>query len=67
MDGVYEVDGILTAEGLQALKKLMPEVPSDEFPDGMRVTEVPEVFRVATFYNLVCHLKEQAEDGAAAD
>lgn len=72
MDGVYEVDGILTNEGLEALKKLMPEVPPDEFPEGMRVTEVPEVFRVATFYNLVCHLVEHGglamgEDGAAVD
>jgi len=58
--GTYEVDGILTDEGLSALKQLMPEVPSDEFVEGMRVTEVPELFRVATFYNLVCHLMAQA-------
>ena len=64
--GQYEVDGILTDEGLAALKQLMPEVPSDEFVDGMRVTEVPEVFRVATFYNLVCHLLEQKAKGDGA-
>ena len=58
--GTYEVDGILTDEGLSALKQLMPEVPADEFVDGLRVTEVPELFRVATFYNLVCHLMAQA-------
>ena len=58
--GTYEVDGILTDEGLSALKQLMPEVPPEEFVDGLRVTEVPELFRVATFYNLVCHLMAQA-------
>jgi len=58
--GTYEVDGILTDEGLSALKQLMPEVPTEEFVDGLRVTEVPELFRVATFYNLVCHLMAQA-------
>lgn len=58
--GTYEVDGILTDEGLSALKQLMPEVPQEEFVDGLRVTEVPELFRVATFYNLVCHLMAQA-------
>ncbi len=58
--GTYEVDGILTAEGISALKQLMPEVPTEEFVEGLRVTEVPELFRVATFYNLVCHLMEQA-------
>jgi acyl carrier protein len=61
--GTYEVDGMLTVEGLSALKQLMPEVPADEFRDGMRVTEVPELFRVSTFYNLVCHLMEHGGDG----
>ena len=64
--GQYEVDGILTDDGLAALRQLMPEVPADEFVDGMRVTEVPEVFRVATFYNLVCHLMEQKASGDGA-
>jgi len=64
--GEYEVDGILTDSGLAALKQLMPEVPADEFVEGMRVTEVPEVFRVATFYNLVCHLMEQKASGDGA-
>ena len=64
--GDYEVDGILTDSGLAALKQLMPEVPSDEFVEGMRVTEVPEVFRVATFYNLVCHLMDQKANGDGA-
>jgi len=58
--GTYEVDGILTDEGIAALRQLMPEVPAEEFTPGLRVTEVPERFRVATFYNLVCHLLEQA-------
>ncbi|MEC8193268.1 MAG: acyl carrier protein [Myxococcota bacterium] len=64
--GQYEVDGILTEAGLAALRQLMPEVPAAEFVDGMRVTEVPEVFRVATFYNLVCHLLEQKANGDGA-
>ena len=57
--GTYEVDGILTEEGIAALRQLMPEVPAEEFTPGLRVTEVPDRFRVATFYNLVCHLLEQ--------
>ena len=64
--GQYEVDGILTEAGLAALRQLMPEVPAAEFVDGMRVTEVPEVFLVATFYNLVCHLLEQKANGDGA-
>ena len=34
----------------------MPEVPAEELQAGMKVTEVAETFRVATFYNLVVHL-----------
>jgi acyl carrier protein len=66
-DGVYEVDGILTEDGLAALKQLMPEVPADEIHEGLRVTEVPELFRVATFYNIVAHLIQQKASGAADD
>ena len=62
-DGVYEVDGILTEDGLNALRQLMPEVPSVEIREGLRVTEVPELFRVATFYNIVAHLIEQKANG----
>ena len=64
--GQYEVDGILTDAGIAALRQLMPEVPAAEFVDWMRVTEVPEVFRVATFYNLVCHLMDQKAHGDGA-
>jgi len=53
---VYEIDGVLTAAALARLAEAMPEVPADEFTPGLRVTEVAELFRVATFYNLVVHL-----------
>ncbi len=66
-EGVYEVDGILTEDGLNALRQLMPEVPSEEIVEGLRVTEVPELFRVATFYNIVAHLIEQKANGGTDD
>ena len=66
-DGVYEVDGILTDDGLVALRQLMPEVPAEEICEGLRVTEVPELFRVATFYNIVAHLLEQKANGGGDD
>ena len=66
-EGVYEVDGILTDAGLAALRQLMPEVPDDEIKEGLRVTEVPELFRVASFYNIVAHLIEQKANGGTDD
>ncbi len=60
-DEPYEVEGVLTARGLAALTEAMPEVPTEEFVQGLKVAEVPLLFRVATFERLVKHLlAEQA-------
>jgi len=59
MEGVYEVDGVLTADGLAKLAEVMPEVPAEEFVEGLRVSEIPELFRVTTFYNIVSLLLAQ--------
>lgn len=63
-DGVDE-NGILTADGRARLAEAMPEVPAEEFREGMRATEIPELFRVETFYNLVVKLLEEKEAGSA--
>jgi acyl carrier protein len=55
-DGQYEVDGVLTDVALARLAEAMPELPAAELQPGLRTTEVPELFRVATFYNLVVRL-----------
>ena len=65
-DEKYEVEGVLTASALISLRKALPEVPEDAFRDGLRTSEVPEVFRVATFYNLVVRLLEQKDTVRAA-
>ena len=59
MEGVYEVDGVLTADGLAKLAEVMPVVPAEEFVEGLRVSEIPELFRVTTFYNIVSLLLAQ--------
>lgn len=55
-DQEYEVDGVLTDVALSRLADAMPEVPRDAFTPGLKSTQVPELFRVGTFYNLVVHL-----------
>ena len=60
----YEIDGVLTRRGLDALIKAMPEVPAEEFAEGLKVSEVGTLFRVATFYRLVVELLA-AKDAAA--
>lgn len=51
-----EVDGRLTEAGARKLRELMPEVPADEIPAGMKVSEIGTVFRVGTFYQIVVAL-----------
>lgn len=59
----YEVDGVLTPLGLEKLREVMPEVPREEFVEGLKTTQVPELFRVGTFYNLVVFLLNQKAEG----
>ena len=55
-DEPYEVNGVLTALALEKLAAAMPEIPREEFREGLRTSEVANLFRVATFYNMVVHL-----------
>lgn len=64
-DEGYEVEGVLTPAALERLAVALPEVPRDEFREGLRTVEVAELFRVATFYNLVVHLLEEKERAGA--
>lgn len=52
----YEVNGVLTETALVRLADALPEIPRAEFRSGLKVSEVPLLFRVATFYNLVVKL-----------
>lgn len=54
----YEVDGVLTPLALEKLRELMPEVPASEFEPGLKGSELPRVFRVQTFVNMVSRLLE---------
>ncbi|MFN7146610.1 MAG: phosphopantetheine-binding protein [Myxococcota bacterium] len=53
----YEVNGVLTPVALERLAQHMPEVPKAEFRPGLKVSEVPTLMRVGTFYNVVTNLR----------
>lgn len=53
-------DGTLTQESLDKLINAMPEVPSNEFTVGLKPADVPQLFRVGTFYYLVVKLLNEA-------
>lgn len=49
----YEVDGVLTPKALRLLQERLPEVPKDRFREGLRASEVVQLFTVRTFVRLV--------------
>jgi len=55
----YEVDGVLTDLALEKLRELMPEVPAEELKPGLLATEIPKLFRVQTFVNIVDRLVQE--------
>jgi acyl carrier protein len=53
------VDGVLTALGIKKLKQSMPEVDPARITDGFRADDIPTLFTVQTFVNIVKKLLEE--------
>jgi len=49
----FAQNGVLTAQGLLALKMYLNEVPAASFTDNMKVNEIPLLFTVETFCKLI--------------
>lgn len=49
----FEKGGVLTSEGLVALKNYLSEVPAESFKPSMKVNEIPMLFTVETFCKLI--------------
>lgn len=49
----FEKGGVLTAQGLDALKSYLSEIPADQFKANMKVNEIPMLFTVETFCKLI--------------
>jgi acyl carrier protein len=54
----FEQGGVLTTEGLGALKSYLSEVPDAHFTANMKVNEIPMLFTVETFCKLIILAKE---------
>jgi acyl carrier protein len=49
----FEKKGVLTPEGMQALKTYLNEVPEEYFTANLKVNEIPLLFTVETFCKLI--------------
>ncbi len=61
--GDYEQDGVLTELALQQLRELMPEVDPEQIKPGLTANEIPGLFKVQTFVNIVRTLLEEKAKG----
>lgn len=62
----FEKGGVLTPEGLTALKSYLSEVPAENFKANMKVNEIPMLFTVETFCKLiVAAVQEQKAETVA--
>jgi acyl carrier protein len=57
------VDGALTALGAQKLRERMPEVDAARIYEGFRVDDIPTLFTVQTFVNIVKRVLEEQPRG----
>ena len=63
----FEKGGVLTEQGMQALKNYLNEVPADYFKANMKVNEIPMLFTVETFCKLiVAAVREQNASATVA-
>lgn len=63
----FEQGGVLTEQGVMALKSYLSEVPEAHFSANMKVNEIPMLFTVETFCKLIVLAKEtQVAETAAA-
>lgn len=53
----FESAGVLTAEGMAALKNYLSEVPDEYFTPNLKVNEIPMLFTVETFCKLIIAAK----------
>jgi hypothetical protein len=61
------VEGAYTARAVEELRRVMPEVPAEEFYPGMPERQLLTSFRVKTFMNLVAFALDNADNGGDAN
>jgi acyl carrier protein len=65
--GIYEKDGVLTAEALEELRKLLPELDDGRLGPGLRKVDIPSRLTVSVFVHVIQRkLAEKISSGGSA-
>lgn len=62
----FEQNGVLTIEGMRALRQYLSEVPADHFKPNMKLNEIPALFTVETFCKLIVTAKAEQSQTVGA-
>ncbi len=62
----FEQNGVITDEGLNALKAYLNEIPAENFKSGMKVNDIPMLYTVETMCKLVVKAKSAQSEISAA-
>lgn len=62
----WEKDGLLTEKALAKLREVMPEIASADVKPGLKAKDIPRLFTVETFYNMVLKLLSEKKDKPSA-
>lgn len=49
----FEENNLLKEKGAERLREILSEVPADEIPVGMHISQIPYLFTVETFVKIV--------------
>ncbi len=55
----YEINGILTPEGIESIKKYMPEINPTDLKEGLSVHELVQLFTVHSLCKIVQYRLDQ--------
>jgi acyl carrier protein len=62
-DEKFEAEsGFLTPRGLEVLKQILSDVPSEYFKDEMKVSDIPSLLTVRTFCRLICEAQKETQE-----
>ena len=62
----WEKDGLLTEKALAKLREVMPEVAAADVKHGLKAKDIPRLFTVETFCNMVLKLLSEKKDKPSA-
>jgi acyl carrier protein len=57
----FEIDNVITPEGLNAIKKKVPEIPEEKLKPGLTIHEIANLITVEILANMVLFKIEQQE------